>query len=121
MQEHFAFLWSILFYYHYFFYLSNFFLSNISFLSNIFFIYFIYFNYFYVIFLYTNLPCFVKCPRAIVIDWALYKYFYYYYYLSVPYSRNLKWCWRSALKAFEAGKSGSQGRRYRPVRGGKKS
>ena len=32
---------------------------------------------FYIIFLYTNLPCFIKCPRAIVIDWALYKYFYY--------------------------------------------
>ena len=26
------------------------------------------------------MPCFVKRPRAIVIDWALYKYFYYYYY-----------------------------------------
>ena len=42
---------------------------------------FIYSNYVYIIFLYTNLPCFVKRPRAIVIDWALYKYFYYYYYL----------------------------------------
>ena len=37
-------------------------------------------NYVYIIFLFTNLPCFVKRPRAIVIDWALYKYFYYYYY-----------------------------------------
>ena len=38
------------------------------------------FIYFCIIFLHTNLPYFVKRPRAIVIDWALYKYFYYYYY-----------------------------------------
>ena len=44
----------------------------------IYYIIFIYSNYVYIIFLYTNLPCFVKRPRAIVIDWALYKYFYYY-------------------------------------------
>ncbi len=36
------------------------------------------FIYFCIIFLHTNLPYFVKRPRAIVIDWALYKYFYYY-------------------------------------------
>ena len=46
-----------------------------------FFIYYIIFidsNYVYIIFLYTNLPCFVKRPRAIVIDWALYNNYYYY-------------------------------------------
>ena len=52
--------------------LLSFFLSTISFLFIV--------IIFYIIFLYTNLPCFVKRPRAIVIDWALYKYFYYYYY-----------------------------------------
>ena len=31
----------------------------------------IHFYYFYILFLYTNLLCFVKRPRAIVIDWAL--------------------------------------------------
>ena len=41
----------------------------------IYYIIFIYSNYFYIIFSYTNLPCFVKRPREIVIDWALYKYF----------------------------------------------
>ena len=51
----------------------------------IYYIIFIYFYYFYIIFLYTNLPCFVKRPRAIVIDWALYKYFYYYYYYFKQY------------------------------------
>ena len=38
------------------------------------------FIYFCIICLHTNLPYFVKRPRAMVIDWALYKYFYYYYY-----------------------------------------
>ena len=38
------------------------------------------FSYFCIIFLHTNLPYFVKRPRAIVIDWALYTDFYYYYY-----------------------------------------
>ena len=45
----------------------------------IYYIIFIYSNYVYIIFVYTNLPCFVKRPRAIVIDWALYIYIYYYY------------------------------------------
>ena len=58
-----------LFYYHYF---SGWFLKYIY--------HFYLFIYFCIIFLHTNLPYFVKRPRAIVIDWALYKYFYYYYY-----------------------------------------
>ena len=43
--------------------LLSFFLSTMSFL-------FI-FYYFYIIFVYANLLCVVKRPRAIVIDWAL--------------------------------------------------
>ena len=58
-----------LFYYHYF---SGWLLKYIY--------HFYLFIYFCIIFLHTNLPYFVKRPRAIVIDWALYKYFYYYYY-----------------------------------------
>ena len=56
--------------------------SNIILLGTyIIFIYlFLFLFYVCIIFLHTNLPCFVKRPRAIVIDWALYKYFYYYYY-----------------------------------------
>ena len=57
-------------------------LSFFFFYYYFFFIYYIIFidsNYVYIIFLYTNLPCFVKRPRAIVIDWALYNYYYYYY------------------------------------------
>ena len=46
-------------------------------------IFFIYLSDFYIIFVYTNLPCFVKRPRAIVIVWALYKYFYYYIIISI--------------------------------------
>ena len=56
-----------LFYYHYF---SGWLLKYIY--------HFYLFIYFCIIFLHTNLPYFVKRPRAIVIDWALYKYFYYY-------------------------------------------
>ena len=58
-----------LFYYHYF---SGWLLKYIY--------HFYLFIYFCIIFLHTNLPYFVKRPRAIVIDWAIYKYFYYYYY-----------------------------------------
>ena len=58
-----------LFYYHYF---SGWLLKYIY--------HFYLFIYFCIIFLHTNLPYFVKRPRAIVIDWALYKYFYYYLY-----------------------------------------
>ena len=39
-------------------------------------------------FLHTNLPYFVKRPRAIVIDWALYKYFYYYYYIIIDINKD---------------------------------
>ena len=56
-----------LFYYHYF---SGWLLKYIY--------HFYLFIYFCIIFLHTNLPYFVKHPRAIVTDWALYKYFYYY-------------------------------------------
>ena len=63
-----------LFYYHYF---SGWLLKYIY---HFYLFIFIFYFYFCIIFLHTNLPCFVKRPRAIVIDWALYKYFYYYYY-----------------------------------------
>ena len=55
---------------------------------------FIFYFIFCIIFLHTNLPCFVKRPRAIVIGWALYKYFYYYYYYIRTETQHTTMCLR---------------------------